>query len=153
MLPFPLIIAASRPFPIILSPSTLGVGCVVDVGATGYAGILYNANGTELSTGDTATLEIYNESRGNWLDVGDASRVWIQWSRSGGTLADWNQTDSGDARLQCSAGNYSWCIKRSTAGTSTIIGAFNFYDAASGGNLLATTGNITFSVFAEIGGG
>ncbi len=145
MFPFPIAIAAQRPLkPLILSPTTSGVSATTDVGTVCYAGIQFRSAGTHFATPLAGTPFNYDRALGNWLDQGDASRVWIQWVRTGGLLTDWNEQDSGDARLNFTGGNYAWAISRGSVGISTLVGRFDFYNAESDGDLLATTGDITF---------
>ena len=151
MLPFPIAIAAAKPFPLALSPTTSDVTGTVADPNDNYAGIKFFSNGTHFKTGVGATSESYGSSLGNWLDQGNANRVWIQWVRTGGTLGDWNVTDAGDSRLNFDGSDYAWCISRTSLGTNSIIGHFDFYDAESGGNLLASTGTITISATVESG--
>lgn len=105
---------------------------------TCYGGLQINSNGIEYeytNTGGTTSL-------GNWLDSGLNSEVWILMTLISGT---WNSLNAGTTRLQCST-TRSWRISRSSAGTHTVTARFRAYDAASGGNLLSDTGNITFTV-------
>lgn len=134
---------------IVLSPSNSNVSGFSDT-TNVYAGVQFQTGGTEYKTPLTGGSG-YTVSLGLWIDEGDPSDVWIQWTRTGGTLGDWNSADSGDTRLQLSS-NRQWRIVRSSVGLSSIIGNFKFYDAASGGNLLHTTSNRTFSAEREPGG-
>ncbi len=127
----------------LVSPSNANV-VGAKAGATAYAGVQFNSDGIEYKTptnGDSA----YNTSLGAWLDRGLNSAVWVQWTRTGGTEADWNSQDSGDGRNQLST-SAQWRILISGAGpNNTIIGYFEFWDAASDGNLLHTTDSRTFT--------
>jgi hypothetical protein len=105
-----------------------------------YAGASFYTSGVNYEYNATASLI----SVGNWLDSGSASDVWLLWTRTGGTLSDWNSIDSGDTRVQVTV-NRSWRIVRSSNGISTIIGYWRAYDAASGGNLLDTGPTGTYS--------
>jgi len=71
-------------------------------------------------------------ARGTWLDGGSSSEVWVQRVITSGTL---NHADPGSGRLQLSSSR-QFGVTRSTTGTSTVDLTYNFYDAASGGNLL-----------------
>lgn len=135
----------SAAHPLVLSPDTGDVNGLA-VLATCFAGIQYQPGGQEFeAAGDNSA---YDQSRGSWLDIGSGDDVWIQWVRSGGTLGDWNDEDAGDARLQMTA-NRSWRIKRESVGFDTIIGTFNFYNASSGGSLIANTGSLTFDATVD----
>jgi len=125
-----------------VSPSTSDI-TGTKAAATAYAGIKIQADGEEFRTpanGDSG----YTTTLGLWLDSGAPENVWVQWTRSGGSLGDWNDTDDGDARLQLSA-DRNWRIARTSSGTDTIIGTFDFFDAASGGVQIGTSGERTFT--------
>jgi len=109
----------------------------VRVTGTCYCGIRFNSNGIEYEflAGGQAT------SLGNWLDSGLNSEVWVEMTLDSGS---WNDTDSGTARLQLST-TRSWTVSRSTVGSHSATATFKFYDAASGGNLLYSTGSIVFT--------
>lgn len=131
---------------LILSPAPFGVtGVVLD--APCFAGVQYKPDGSELAAQDASSSFVI--SRGNWLNKGDSNSVYIQWTRTGGTLADWNSTDSGDARVQMNI-NRQWRIIRSILGVDTITGKFDFWNDATGGSLIATTGIITFTAERDI---
>lgn len=83
-------------------------------------------------------------SKGNWLDSGASSEVWVEWTRTGGSLANWDVWP-GAGRHQLST-TRSYQINRSSAGVESIAGYFRFYDAASGGNLLQQTSTVTWSI-------
>ncbi|MEE9158969.1 MAG: hypothetical protein V3U60_11345 [Gammaproteobacteria bacterium] len=131
---------------IILSPSSANV-VGSKTGATAYAGIQFNASGEEFKT-DSDGNSAYDVSRGLYIDSGDPDNVWIQWTRTGGTLGDWNSDDAGDARVQLSSSR-SWRILRAGLGTDTIIGDFDFYDAVTGGGLLASV-SLTFTATWDV---
>lgn len=119
-----------------VSPSSANISGA-STGVTAYAGISYNSSGEEFKT-DTSGNSGYTVSRGNWLDVGTAAEVWVQMTRTGGTLGSWNSEDAGSTRLQLNT-TRSWRILRTSPdGSDSIIADFDFYDAASGGNLLAS---------------
>ena len=101
------------------------------VGADCFAGVRFNNDGTE--QGSTAA-GVFSLSRGGWLDMGDPASVWVERIINSGTL-DW--TDSGAGRLQLNV-TRSFGNTRTSNGTDTTNVTFDFYDAAAGGNLLAT---------------
>ena len=117
-------------------------------GSACYAGVQFNTSGIEYeyTAAGSAT-----SSQGNWLDSGLSSEVWVEWTRTGGTLGAWNSINPGTIRRQLSS-TWSYRIIRSTNGTNTIAGYFKMYDAASGGNTLWTGPTATWSAEAEIGG-
>lgn len=113
-----------------VSPSTVAINNI-RFGATCYAGVQFNLSGAE--TGSTNSGS-WSNSRGNWLDSGDASNVWVQRVINSGTL---NWVDSGSGRLNL-ATTRSFGVRQNTTGNHTVNMTYNFYDAASGGNLIGT---------------
>lgn len=114
-----------------------------------YAGLQWNANGTEYvytATGGTT-------SRGVWLDSGLNSEVWVEWTRTGGTLGDWDSLGAGNngVRLQCSTTRSFRLVDSQGVGNAseTIIGKWEMWDAASGGNLLWSNTNNTYEAWYE----
>ena len=99
-----------------------------------YAGIQFNSNGIEYER-DPAT-GTFNINKGNWLDSGSASDVWVEFVRTAG--AAWN--DPGPPATLTYGVRYNlgttreWKMYRVSFGESTITGYFRFWDAASGGN-------------------
>lgn len=114
--------------------------------ATCYAGAYILSNGFHYEYTSTAG----GSSVGTWLVSGTAAEVWSMWTRTGGTLSDWNSLGSGtnNVRQQQSTSRY-WRLLRSSIGTNTIIGYWRAYDAASGGNLLDTSASGTYSATYE----
>ena len=149
IIPSPVLAGLAAPRRLLLSPSTVNVGDMVVTPTEAYAGIKFFSTGTEYRTVHAGSL--YTTSRGPWLDQGQASKVWIKWTRTGGTLGDWNDDDAGDARLNFDGSDYAWRIVRPAVGTDTIIGNFTFWDAETDGNQLATTGNLTFTAEVDSG--
>ena len=110
------------------------------------AGVSFNSNGTEWST-DVGGVGNYIVSRGNWLDSGLSSEVWIQRVINTGGF---NYADPGSGRLQLSSTRTFACRDISQfGGAITCNATFNFYDAASGGNLLDSV-TIAFSALKEL---
>ena len=97
------------------------------------AGVQYNSSGVEYATqfnGNGA----YNISRGNWLDTGLNSEVWIERTLNSGTLT---HADPGTGRKVLST-TRSYAVHDATipGGSVDCNVTFDFYDAASGGSLL-----------------
>lgn len=133
--------ALARPAGVQVSASSASVfGSKV---GTAYAGVQFNSDGVEYKTPVDGDIG-YSISLGAWLDRGLNSQAWVQWHRTGGTLGDWNSADDGDSRLVLSTSR-AWRIVRNGPGVNTIIGYFEFWDAATDGNLLQTTGSRTFT--------
>lgn len=112
--------------------------------ATCFSGAQLASSGTEYEYSATGSLT----NSTTWLDAGSAGDVWAEWTRTGGTLSDWNSLTPGSGRHQLST-TRSWRIVRSTIGTNTIIGYWTLWDAASGGSALQTTTGATWSAWYE----
>ena len=94
-----------------------------------YAGTRFNAAGDEKwMTQDAA----WTTNKGNWLDSGAPSEVWIQRTINSGTLG-YDGIGSGRVALTSDRFFYIW---RNTSGVKTCVVTCYMYDAASGGNLL-----------------
>lgn len=125
-------------------------GPSVSIDVNGRTNVRENAHcysGAQFATGGTnyeITATAGYSSVGTWLDSGSNSDVWVQWVRTGGTLSAWNSLNPGTGRLQMDL-QRTYRIVQSVTGTSTIIGYFRAYDAASGGNLLDTGATGTYS--------
>lgn len=114
-----------------------------------YAGYFIGNDGNEEEYSVSGGVENTTQ----WLDAGNASDVWSMWTRTSGTLSDWNSLGSGNNNVRLNLGtNRSFRIIRSSTGTSTIIGYTRAYDAATGGNLLQTTSTVTWSATYEFEG-
>ena len=126
---------------ILVTPNT-GVSSNSDTPANApvYAGVQYNSNGSEYGSDAGGT---FNVGRGVWLDAGLNSEVWVQRVVNSGTL---DGTDSGSGRLVLST-TRAFSIQRGSLGTDTANVTFNFYDAASGGNLLTS---VTLDFTADV---
>lgn len=105
------------------------------LGATCYAGMRYYSTGVEYEI--TATNGSF--SKGNWLDSGAASECYVQANLSSGT---WSSAPAGRVVL---SSNRSYIIWKTSAGTKTVTAQFAIYDAASGGNLLDSSGYSIYS--------
>lgn len=113
-----------------------------------YAGVQFNLSGTEYEYAVNASLF----GATPWLLTGNASEVWVMWTRTGGTEADWNSVGAGQNNVRLNlATTRSFRIWDSAGigGTKTIIGYFRMYDAASGGNLLYTSPTVQWGVWYE----
>jgi hypothetical protein len=108
---------------------------------TCFAGVRYNSVGTEYSCTNSGA---FTTSRGNWLDAGDSSEVWIERTVNTGSL-NWN--DPGAGRHQMST-TRTFGVSRSIPGKQSANITVDFYDAASGGNLLDSA---TYEMDAEQG--
>ena len=113
-----------------VSPATTPINNFRPSG-TCYAGVQFNLSGAEWGSTNSGS---WSNSRGNWLDSGDAADVWVQRVLNTGTL---NWQDSGSGRLQLST-TRAFGVKQSSMGARTVNITYNFYDAASGGNLIGT---------------
>ncbi len=122
-----------------VSPGT-SVISNIRAGATCWAGIVFNAVGTE---NENTNLNSFTVSRGNWLDAGDSSEVWIERTINSGP--GFNVDDPGAGRLQLST-NRKFNQNQTGIGVRTTNVTFDFWDAASGGNKIAT---VTYDVIAE----
>lgn len=123
------------------SPSSSQIWYTLFSAGTCYATVSFNLGGTEyMNSGATDTG--YTTSRGAWLDSGLNSEVWINRIINSGTL---NRFDAGAGRKVMSS-TRTYGIS-TTSGTKTTGMTFEFWDAASGGNLLAT---VTYNLKATI---
>lgn len=108
-----------------------------------YAGVRFNSNGNEYETAGSGWDQTGVGGDGVWLDSGNASDVWVEWNRVSGDL-NFSDLDPGSSRLNLGT-TRSWRHRRSSVGSDTITGNFDFWDAASGGNNLQTTSNATWT--------
>lgn len=111
-----------------------------------YAGIQFNTDGQEWEYSAQGSLILET----TWLDTGSSSDVWVMWTRTGGTLSDWDSLGSGNNNVRLNLGTTRSfriidTVSSEVGGAETIIGYFRFYDAATGGNLLQTTSTVTWS--------
>ena len=100
-----------------------------DTIATVVAGVQFNASGVEWASNTAGT---YNVSRGLWLDVGLPENVWVERT----TVASLD-VDPGTGRKQLST-THTYSVSDSTTGGGSVdaVVTFDFYNAASGGDLL-----------------
>ena len=126
-----------------LSPSTTFVFTESFIGGA-YAGVRYNNDGSEeRNSGSSASFGI---SRGNWLDSGDPASVWVEATLNSGSFT-W--TGTAGSRLQLNTSR-TFGVFATSGNSSTAEVQFDFYDAASGGNLLASV-TLTLSADANEG--
>lgn len=109
------------------------------INATCYSGERFYTTGVEYEI--TATNGSF--SMGNWLTSGSASDVWIEDVETSGT---WSTQPSG--RVQINA-NRSWTVFQVSTGVKSVTSYFRAYDAATGGNLLDTSGTYVWSATYE----
>ncbi len=110
----------------------------VRFGADCYGGVQFANTGTEYEYNSSGGLIVEGDG---WLDSGSASEVWVNRVVTAGS---WNDIDPGAGRLQLST-TRSFRIIRTTNGTHTVTEYFQFWDAATGGNLLQQTSSVTYS--------
>ena len=99
-------------------------------GGTCYATIAYNSDGIEYENSSAAAITA-DQSRGNWLDSGLNSQVWVERTIDVGTL----DTDAGTGRLVLST-TRTFGIENAAIKAATVT--FKFYDAATGGSEIAS---------------
>jgi hypothetical protein len=113
-------------------------------GAICYAGAQFTNGGIEYeytNTGGTTSTGVGGD--GTWLDAGAAADVWVNFVRTGGTKTVFDTLGSARYNLGTTRG-----YRIQTSGTDdiqNITGYFQFYDAASGGNLLQQTSSATWT--------
>jgi hypothetical protein len=126
-----------------VSPASTGV--TTDNGGVGtacYAGITFNG-GLPYQEESCTFAGSYTVNRGTWLDVGSSDEVWVQRVISSGSL---NSNDPGSGRIRCDTSPYFEVVDTSlVGGPVTCTLTFNFYDAASGGSLIGSSGSLTLS--------
>lgn len=112
-----------------------------------YAGVELRNDGTtyrNLNGGVSAIGPLTD-----WLASGTAAEVWVERVISSGTL---NSLDPGTGRLQLNTTRYYRVVDGNIAGGAVVcVFTLNFYDAASGGNLLGST-SVTLSANREVAG-
>jgi hypothetical protein len=121
----------------------------IRVGATCYAGARFVSTGAEqeyTSTGGVTTTGVGGDA--NWLDSGTGAEVWVNFVRTSGTKTAFDSLGSSRYQLSSSRGYY---ITRTSAGIHNITGYFQFWDAATGGNLLQQTSSATWTAEYETG--
>lgn len=110
---------------------------------TVYGGIELNTSGAEFGNAGPNS-QVFSVSRGNWLNSGSSSSVWVERTVNSGSL---NWQDPGAGRLQMNTSR-QYGISRSTNGSSLANVTFDAYDASTGGNLLDS---VTIDILIERG--
>jgi len=104
---------------------------------TCYSGVTWNADGIEYI--NLAANPVATNSQGAWLDSGTVAEVWVEVTETVGAF------DIGPlGRLQLNTSRVFYKVQ-SSVGSSSVTCYFSFYDAASGGNLLATSATNTYT--------
>jgi len=107
-----------------------------------FAGIQFNADGDEFEANNAGS---FNQNVGQWLDRGLNSEVWVL--RGTVTSGAWNnQNPTGRQAL---SGSPSWRCIRTTQGSQHATCTFTFWDDATTGILLHTTGSATYTANQE----
>ncbi len=118
---------------IIVSPVNDQILSLDFLGGTVYAYLKIDNDGIEYRNA-TSGSPAFGISRGNWLDKGAAGDVWVQRVLDSGTL---NGADPGAGRLNLGTDRIFGNKQIGVGDTSTTV-TYNYYDAASGGNLLGS---------------
>jgi hypothetical protein len=104
---------------------------------TCYSGVTWNADGIEYI--NLAGNPVATNSQGAWLDSGTVDQVWVEVTETVGAF------DIGPlGRLQLNTSRVFY-VTRSTVGSNAVTCYFSFYDAAVGGNLIATSATNTYT--------
>lgn len=98
-------------------------------GGTCYAGWDIRSNGSAYKVNANGTFSLVTPP---WLSAGENSDVWVARTINSGTLST-DEIGSGRAALTSDR-----MVRIQTTGFKTTTITLNFYDAASGGNLLAS---------------
>lgn len=125
-----------------VSPSPDNITRTIVVSGTAYAILEFNTSGAEFANASGGSTAM-THPRGSWLVAGTSAEVWVERVLDSGTL---NYADPGAGRLQLNT-TRTYGISRTITGIRTTTVTFNFYDAASGGNLL---GSATIVFTAEV---
>jgi hypothetical protein len=119
------------------SRTTAGVTCYA-VLKISNDGSVYN---NSLGSGPSAS-----NNRGDWLDAGySASDFYVETHSYGGSPGTMNYSDGMATRVQLNTERSCGVFESTTSETHTCSFTIDFYDAASGGNLVETK---TFSLSA-----
>ena len=106
-----------------------------------YSMLQFRNDGIEYKNASANVSTTTNSSRGAWLDSGLASEVWVERILTvGHTL---NQADPGAGRLNLAISRTYGVSHGGPSGFKLCGLTFNFYDAASGGSLIGSSGAIT----------
>lgn len=110
-----------------------------------FATLKLQSDGEEKDNTPNPCSPATTSSRGNWLDAGDSSDVWVERIINSGSL---NDLDPGAGRLQLSS-TRTYGITAGELSSHAANVTFNFYDAASGGNLIGSS-TVVFSCDSDI---
>jgi hypothetical protein len=125
----------------VVSPVSTPVGYFPESGVC-YARVEYKTDGVEYKN-PNATTSSTTTSRGNWLDSGAASEVWLERTIVSGSLTE----DPGAGRHQLSSNRLFGCYTNN--GFQFCQLSIKFYDAASGGNEI---GSCAYTLTADATG-
>jgi len=124
-----------------VSPNTANVSTGTTSPDDAFAGVQYKSDGNEWSSTGGGTFSV---GRGQWLDIGSASAVWVERTVNSGSL-NWQDPGTGRKVLSTTR-TYGVTDTSVGGGPVTANVTFDFYDAASGGNLLDS---VTLDLTAE----
>lgn len=129
-----------------VSPSSANV-TKASAFSTVYANLQYNTAGTEW-TNSVATTDNFSSSRGDWLDSGSSSDVWVERTINSGSY--W--VDAGSGRLNLGT-TRSWKVRDTNSSPTTAVcnADYDFYDAASGGSNIGSV-NVVLTADYESAG-
>ena len=132
----------------VITPGTDDVTQQPALDTIAYAGVGFNSDGSEVSTG--TAFNLFSVSRGDWLERGDEADVWIERTVVGDAL---NWQDPGAGRFQLNTtrtyGVFATVpITPGTINTVTSDVTFDFWSASTGGALLESV-TITLTAIAE----
>jgi len=103
----------------------LGINC--------YSGLSFNSNGVEYWCTNSGS---FTTNKGAWMDSGAAGDYWVQFVVTSGSF---NSINPGTGRLNLATTRQCRIVDTTTSGGSvTCSFTANFYDAASGGNLVGS---------------
>jgi|SRR5210317_665698 len=98
-----------------------------------YAGAQFRASGAEYECDSTGSWISYV---GDWLTSGSSSNVWVAFTRTAGITA-WDSGQTNGTRYQLNVDRNFYVLDSPPGLNSRAIeGYFQFYDAATNGNLL-----------------
>ena len=115
-----------------VSPSSTSIVNSRFTAGTTYANLKISSDGIEYEN-TVAGNPDPTISRGAWLDAGSNDEVWVERILDVGTLS----TDPGSGRLSLALSKI-FGTTRTTTGSKSCTVTFNYYDAASGGNLIGS---------------
>lgn len=125
----------------IVSLNTSNVSQSTVIG-TCYANLRYSSTGEEFQNSN-AIVNNYTLSRGNWLDAGDPSDVWLERTINSGSL----NLDPGGGRLIMTSNRSFQCIDTNpgAGGSQSANLDIEMWDAASGGSTFDSVAGLILS--------